>query len=227
MFIFIYKIDENFNINSNLFKISSSYKQTISTLKISLTESETKLVKLCKEGDAKAQYKLYRLYSKGMYNIAIRMTNDQGTAEDVIQDSFIKAFSEMHKLQNEKAFGGWLKRIVINRCIDTTRKKKIVFTNMELISGKHLELAEEVDDSVDPERIHHFIKKLPDGARQILVMRALEGYKHADIAEKFGISESTAKTQYFRAKQLLAKMIKEHVNETESGKISEGKSAEA
>ena len=193
-------------------------------MKISFTESESKLIKRCKEGDAKAQYKLYKLYSKGMYNIAIRMTNDHGTAEDVIQDSFIKAFSEIQKLQNEKAFGGWLKRIVINRCIDATRKKRIVFTDMELISVKHMDIAEEVDDSIDPELVHHFIKKLPDGARQILVMRALEGYKHADIAEKFRISESTAKTQYFRAKQLLSKMI---IDETRSGKIFERESAKA
>ena len=196
-------------------------------MKISLTESESKLVKLCKQGDAKAQYKLYKLYSKVMYNIAVRMTGDQSTAEDIIQDSFIKAFSEIDKLQNEKAFGGWLKRIVINRCIDIIRKKRVVFTDMENISVKHLELVDNVDDAVNPEIVHRFIKQLPEGARQILVMRALEGYKHAEVAEKFGISESTAKTQFFRAKQLLAKMIKEEVDETGLGEIFEGESVKA
>jgi len=222
-----YKIDEKFHINSNLFKISSSYKQTNRILKISFTESESKLVKLCKKSDAKAQFKLYKLYSKAMYNIAIRMTSDHGTAEDVIQDSFITAFSEILKLQNEKAFGGWLKRIVINRCIDVTRKKRIVFTDIENLSVKYLDIVEQVEDSVDPEIVHHFIKQLPEGARHILVMRALEGFKHAEIAEKLGISESTAKTQYFRAKQLLSKMIKEEINETGHGKIFEGESVKA
>ena len=196
-------------------------------MKISLTESESKLVKLCKQGDAKAQYKLYKLYSKAMYNIAIRMTSDQGTAEDVIQDSFIKAFSEMNKLQNEKAFGGWLKRIVINRCIDVTRKKRIVFTDMEIISVKNLEIADEPEDTTDPELVHRLIKQLPDGARQILVLRALEGYKHAEIANRLRISESTAKTQYFRAKQLLAKLINEKTNEKEFGRLFEEKSLKA
>ena len=196
-------------------------------MKISFGENESKLVALCKKGDAKAQFKLYNLYSKGMYNVAIRMVNNRATAEDILQDAFITAFSGIKKLQNEKAFGGWLKRIVINRCIDVSRKKKIVFTDMEMISEKQMEIKEEMDDSVDPELIHHYIKKLPDGARQILVMRALEEYKHAEIAEKLGISESTAKTQYFRAKQLLAKMINKVENETKSGKIFEGKSVKA
>lgn len=182
-------------------------------MKISFGENESKLVGLCKKGDAKAQFKLYKLYSKGMYNVAMRMTDNQGTSEDVLQDAFIKAFAEIHKLKNEKAFGGWLKRIVVNLCIDATRKKKIVFTGIETVSYYKAEIVEEVEDSVDPELVHHYIKKLPDGARQILVLRALEGYKHAEIADKLGISESTAKTQYFRAKQLLVKMIRQPITE--------------
>lgn len=179
--------------------------------------NELKLVRLCKKGDAKAQYKLYKLYCKGMYNVAVRITNNSGLAEDIIQDAFIKAFSEIHKLKDEKAFGGWLKRIVINRCIDVIRKEKMLFSDMEALQNQHLEIAEEVDSSVDPELVHYLIKKLPDGAREILVLKALEGYKHAEIGAKLGISESTAKTQFYRAKQLLMQMMKE--NEGESGKI--------
>jgi RNA polymerase sigma factor (sigma-70 family) len=196
-------------------------------LKITFSENESKLVKLCKKGDAKAQFKLYKLYSKAMYNVAMRMTNDHGSAEDVLQEAFITAFTGVKKLQNEKAFGGWLKRIVINRCIDEMRKKRIRFTDMEMISQRHLEISEDVEDSVDPELIHHFIKKLPEGARQILVMRALEGYKHAEISKKLGISESTVKTQFFRAKQLLIKMITEVNYEGESGKLFKKESAKA
>lgn len=180
-------------------------------MEVLIRQNETKLVRLCKQGDAKAQYKLYKLYCKGMFNVAIRMTNNKGLAEDVLQDAFIKAFSEIKKLKDEKAFGGWLKRIVINRCIDVSRKEKITFTDMERIGDQHLEIADEVNSEVDPELVHHLIKKLPNGAREILVLRSLEGYKHAEIGEKLGISESTAKTQFFRAKQLLAEMLKEEM----------------
>ena len=87
---------------------------------------------------------------------------------------------------------------------------------MEALNEHHFEQTEEVDESVDAEMIHRLIKKLPDGAREILVLRALEGYKHAEIGEQLGISESTAKTQFFRAKQLLGKMINEEMYETGS-----------
>lgn len=195
-------------------------------MEIIYNQSEIKLVKLCKKGDAKAQYKLYKLYSKGMYNLAVRMTGDRNEAEDVLQDAFIKAFSEVHKLNNEKAFGGWLRRIVVNHCIDVTRKSKIIFTDVENLKDLHPD-SEKVEESVDPELVHEMIKRLPDGAREILVLRALEGYKHAEIGEKLGISESTAKTQFFRAKQLLAKMLNELKDEEGSGKNIIGKTIEA
>ena len=174
-----------------------------------------------------AQYQLYRMYVKAMFNIAVRMTGEKEKAEDVLQEAFLKAFSEIENLKNEKAFGGWLKRIVINRCIDVMRKEKYVLQDMETLSEQHHEIAVEIDEQVDPEMVHQQIKKLPEGARQILVMRALEGYKHAEIGEQLGISESTVKTQFFRAKQLLGKMIKEMNDEAEFGRLSEGKTVES
>ena len=173
--------------------------------------NEVKLISQCRQGDAKAQYKIYRLYSKAMYNVAIRMVNDTGLAEDILQEAFIKAFTGLEKLKSDAAFGGWLKRIVINSCIDHSRKQKMVFTEIENLKNTSWQ-DEEVEELVDPALVHKLIKKLPDGARQILVMRALEGYKHSEIGKELGISESTAKTQFFRAKQVLAKMIKEHWN---------------
>lgn len=196
-------------------------------MKIFSGENETRLIRLCKEGNVKAQYRLYKKYSGAMFNIAVRMTGESALAEDILQDAFVKAFSELHKLNDENAFGGWLKRIVINRCIDIMRKEKHVFTNMETLTGKHYEIAVEVEENANPDMVHHCIKKLPEGARQILVLHALEGYKNAEIAEQLGISESTAKTQFFRAKQLLGKMIKELDYEDKYRKISEGKPVEA
>ena len=189
-------------------------------------QSEQKLVRLCKKNDAKAQYKLYKLYSKGMYNLAVRMTGDRNEAEDVLQDAFIKAFQEVHKLKNEKAFGGWLRRIVVNQCINVSRKRKVIFTEMESVKDLHAD-AEEIEDDIDAGVLHHMIKQLPDGAREILVLRALEGYKHAEIGEQLGISESTAKTQYFRAKQLLGKMINNWKDEEGSGENFKGEAVNA
>jgi RNA polymerase sigma factor (sigma-70 family) len=195
-------------------------------LKIKFSINEVKLVRLCKKGDEKAQYRLYGLYSKAMYNIAVRMCGDNETAEDILQDSFVTAFSEIEKLNDEKAFGGWLKKIVINRSIDEVRKQKRSYS-FDVISDHHSEIAEEIDENTDVELVHHLIKRLPAGAREILVLRALEGFRFAEIAEKLEITESTAKTQFFRAKQLLGKMISEFKDENEHRKIFERKPVKA
>ncbi|MBK6285026.1 MAG: RNA polymerase sigma factor [Draconibacterium sp.] len=185
--------------------------------------NESSLVRLCKNGDAKAQHHFYKLHAKAMYNLSVRMTNGKEAAEDILQDAFIKAFSEINNLKDEKAFGGWLKRIVINCCLDEIRRRKVIYSGFETITERHVEMAVDIDELVDPEIVHHLIKKLPDGAREILVLRAIEGYKHAEIAEKLNISESTVKTQFFRAKQLLGKMINERNYEFGHRKISEKK----
>jgi len=195
-------------------------------LKLKLSINEEELVQLCKKGNKKAQHKLYKMYSKAMYNIAIRMTGDRETAEDILQDAFIKAFTEIEKLIDEKAFGGWLKRIVINRCLDEIRKQKNV-ASFDMLAEKHSEIAEEINENVDVEMVHNMIKRLPEGARQVLVLRALEGYRYAEIAERLDITESTAKTQFFRAKQLLGKMIKSSENENGTRKILNEKPVEA
>ncbi len=187
-------------------------------MKVAANENEIQLIRLCKRGNTKAQFELYKLYSKAMFNIAVRMTNDVELAEDILQDAFIKAFSDIERLNDERAFGGWLKRIVINRCIDVMRKERFFINNMETVSEQHSEIKDEIAEDFEPEMVHSFIKKLPEGARQILILKALEGYKHAEISEQLGISESTVKTQFFRAKQLLGKMINE-ANENENRKI--------
>lgn len=181
---------------------------------------------MCRKGDPKAQHKLYRQYVKAMYNVAVRMVADSHLAEDVVQEAFIKVFTGISSLKNDAAFGSWLKRIVMNLCIDHTRKQKLILANEAIFNyGEPVE--EEVDEDFDPAIVNELIKKLPDGARQVLVMRAVEGMKHAEISEMLGVSESTVKTQFFRAKQLLVKMMKEVNDETVSGKIPGRKTATA
>ena len=86
-----------------------------------------RVIEKCLEGDIKAQYQLYQQYAKAMYNIAIRFLNNKMDAEDILQDSFVTAFSRLDELQNRELFGSWLKRIVINNCITLHRKRKIRF----------------------------------------------------------------------------------------------------
>ncbi|HCC72034.1 MAG TPA: hypothetical protein DEQ09_12925 [Bacteroidales bacterium] len=170
-----------------------------------------RIIKQCTEGDIKAQFILYKMYSKAMYNIAIRILNNKMDTEDILQESFITAFGRLGELNSEKALGSWLKRIVINNCISHIRSNRINFEDIEDYKFESGDDYYEIDDSVDPTIIHKAIKELPDGCRTVLVLHSLENYKHREIAEMLEISESTSKTQYRRALILLNKKLKHKI----------------
>jgi len=155
----------------------------------------------CRRGEVKAQFMLYKQYSKAMYNIAIRFLNNKMDAEDIIQESFVTAFEKLSELSSDNAFGSWLKRIVINNCITHIRRNKFEF--VDLIESRSEDIKEEEEIYFDPTLIHNAIKDLPAGGRTILALHALEGYKHREIAEMLNISESTSKSQYKRALEIL------------------------
>lgn len=170
-----------------------------------------KVLDRCRNGEADAQFILYRMYSKAMFNIAIRFMNNRMDAEDILQESFFTAFDQLNKLDNNAAFGSWLKRIVINNCITSLKKTKPVF---EDIAEFQPVVSDDLDDDFtepDPQIVHELIKELPAGGRMILVLHALEGFKHREISEMLSISESTSKSQYRRALEILSERIKKQV----------------
>lgn len=165
------------------------------------------LVQEAMKGNALAQGRLYELYSKAMFQICIRMTGNREQAEDILQDAFIQAFKKLSQLKEPLQFGGWLRRIVVNECIRHS-KKLIRLEPWE----DHLE--ERADEegmawwkTVSLDLLHQQIKALPDGCREIFNLYAIEDLSHKAIAEQLGISESTSKSQYHRAKQLLKTRI--------------------
>ena len=167
-----------------------------------------RLIERCLEGDIKAQYQLYKQYSLAMYNIAIRFLDNKMDAEDILQESFVSAFTRLEELKDRRVFGSWLKRIVINKCISLQRKRKIRFEEIdEQIHGEIEEGAENLPE-VEPKLVHKAIRELPARGRMVLVLRALEGYSHKEIAETLHITVSTSKTQYSRALSLLNKKLK-------------------
>lgn len=167
-----------------------------------------RVIEKCLEGDIKAQFQLYKQYSKAMYNIAVRFLNNKMDAEDILQESFVTAFSRLGELQNKDAFGSWLKRIVINNCISLQRKRKMQFEEIdEYKLGEEDPLDEDLP-KVDPALVHQAIKELPAKGRTVLVLRAMEGYSHKEIAETLGVTVSTSKTQYSRALALLNGKLK-------------------
>jgi RNA polymerase sigma factor (sigma-70 family) len=177
-------------------------------MSINDTNINMQLLDQCKNGEVKAQFMLYKQYSKAMYNIAIRFLNNKMDAEDILQESFVTAFEKLSDLSSYNAFGSWLKRIVINNCITHLRQNKFEFDDIENYTAIGSTDDDDTEISPDPALVHTAIKELPAGGRAILVLHALEGYKHREIAMMLGVSESTSKTQYKRALDLLYKQLK-------------------
>ncbi|MCF8228499.1 MAG: RNA polymerase sigma factor [Bacteroidales bacterium] len=174
-------------------------------------EIHADLIGLCLKGDRNARFQLYHLYAKAMYNICVRMVQNKEDAQDILQDSFIAAFENLGAFSGKVSFGAWMKKIVINRSLNFLRKKKPLFTELEN-AGDVPDLNEDNDFVLSPEKIHFAIKELPEGARVVLNLYLLEGYKHKEIAEMLDISESTSKSQYRRAIFLLQQKLLENEN---------------
>jgi RNA polymerase sigma factor (sigma-70 family) len=166
------------------------------------------IIDRCKAGDRTAQYELYKLYSKAMLNTAYRIVHNTAEAEDVLQEAFISVFHNLKSYKGESSFGSWMKRIVVNHALTQVRKRKVILE--EIPSEDHLpeqESSHEEEWSAKADEIRETINKLPEGYRVILSLYLLEGYDHAEIAGYLGISESTSKSQYLRAKQKLRGML--------------------
>lgn len=167
------------------------------------------LIRLCKKNDQKAFEKVYRLYSKAMYNVCLRMLNNTQEAEDALQEGFISAFKKIDTYSENSSFASWLKRIMVNKCIDLIRKNDknllILDENQDFIEEDD---EDEVHVSYSVESVHQALKKLPDGYRIILSLYLFEDYTHQQIADKLGISEGTSKSQYSRGKKKLVELIK-------------------
>jgi len=163
------------------------------------------LIDECRKGSRKAQYRLYDQYSKAMFNLAFRILNNREDAEDILQEGFVECFRNIASFRFESTFGAWLKKIIINKCINHIKKKKIDLTLCETLPPVVVEEEEEV--IYDTEKVFKGIEHLPDGYRIILTLYLLEGYDHTEISQILGITESTSKSQYSRAKEKLRNML--------------------
>ncbi|MCF6171517.1 MAG: RNA polymerase sigma factor [Bacteroidales bacterium] len=171
------------------------------------------IIEQSKRGHARAQYELYNLYAKAMLNTCYRMMNNRETAEDMLQESFSEAFRKLDTFRYESTFGAWLKRIVVNKCINEIKRKKADLQFFEDMSpfGK-TPSEDEKTVEMDVKSIKQAMHQLPNGSRMIFSLYLLEGYDHREIAQILDVSESNSKSQYMRAKRKIKKIL-------EGGKI--------
>jgi len=172
----------------------------------------------CRKGEQKAQFQIYKLYYKAMFNTSFRIVNDRMEAEDIMQEAFLKAFDKIHTYSGKVSFGAWLKRIVINHSLDELKKKKIELDSLEdsVYNPEEEEKAEEEEDETEiwnkVEEIREAINGLPDGYRIVLSLYLLEGYDHEEIAEILNMTSSTSRSQYTRAKNKLREELAKNRN---------------
>lgn len=168
------------------------------------------LIDACVENDQKAQFKIYKLYYKAMYNSAYRILNDRMEAEDVMQEAFLDAFRKIHQYDGTATFGAWLKRIVINKSIDALKRSK----NMEDLDEVEHDIVEiEEEDYLEViaykiDQIRTCMDRLPQAYKLILSLYLLEGYDHQEIADIMGLSYNATRTKYSRARQKLLALLK-------------------
>lgn len=166
------------------------------------------LIDRCRVGDQEAHFKLYKLYSKAMYNVGYRITGNEEDAEDVLQEAFLSAFNNLESYRGDATFGAWLKRIVVNKSINAIKKRK----ENVIAQGEEFDVPAEVSDTdympeLSVDKVKRCIEILPDGYRAVLSLYLLEGYDHEEIAGIMGITESTSKSQLNRAKGKLKELL--------------------
>lgn len=167
------------------------------------------IIEACKKGNRQSQFELYRLYSKAMYNICLRMVKNEMDAEDLLQNSFTDVFTKLDSFGYQSSIGAWIKRIVINNCINFLKKRRLQFSELdERTSASTLVENNPVSDQgFKVKQVNEALLQLPDGYRVVFTLYLMEGYDHKEIAEILDISEATSKSQYSRAKAKLRQLL--------------------
>jgi RNA polymerase sigma-70 factor (ECF subfamily) len=167
---------------------------------------ETALIQRARKGDTHAFERLYREYSGRVYGLCLRMTRDPSAAEDCTQEAFINAWRALDRFETRSAFGTWLHRIAVNVVLG--KRRRISFGNETSIEPMDLEASEwSLDTPVEESEIEEAIARLPEGARDVLVLSGIYGYSHIETAEMLGLAEGTCKAQLHRARKLLAERL--------------------
>ncbi len=171
------------------------------------TQTHRELVDRCREGHRDAQFELYRLYSRAMYNTALRMVQNPHDAEDVLQSIFVEVFTKLDSFRHESSIGAWMKRITVNKCINFLKSRRLAFSELTAGADRTDDPDPEPETPYTVERINRAINDLPDGYRVVFSLYAVEGYDHEEIAQILGVTEATSKSQYSRAKARLREML--------------------
>ena len=170
---------------------------------------EQLLIAGCRRGESWARKEVYELYAPAMMSVCMRYVNNRETARDLLQDGFIKIFTKIGSYTGSGAFPGWVRRVFATTALEYLRKNDAIRLSVNFDDCG--DLVDEVDvsalDRLSADDLHACIARLPNGYRTVFNLYAIEGYSHKEISEMWNITESTSRSQYTRAKQLLQRRI--------------------
>ena len=160
------------------------------------------------KNNAAAQEAFYNKFSPKMLGVCYRFAKNREDAEDMLQEGFIKIFTQLHQYRNEGALEGWIRRIVVHTCINVLKKNKKFSESVDIIHANSIHVNEDMIPSImQAKQVVECIRMLPLGYRTVLNLYAIEGYSHKEIARMLDIEESTSRSQYTRAKVMLEDIL--------------------
>jgi RNA polymerase sigma factor (sigma-70 family) len=169
---------------------------------------EAQLINDCQQQVAAAQQQLYEGYARKMMGVCMRYVNDYETARDLLHDGFIKVFTHISSFQGEGSFEGWLRRVFVTTALEYLRKNDVLRESYDISTSYNLQTEEEtIIERISADELRAIIGTLPTGFRTVFNLYAVEGYSHKEIGKLLNITESTSRSQFARAKNLLKQKI--------------------
>jgi RNA polymerase sigma-70 factor (ECF subfamily) len=173
-----------------------------------LKKDEQQILLGCLKNDRKAQRALYEEYKVQMFRLCLRYARDRQEAEDLLQEGFIAVFRDLKNYKGSGALGGWIRKVMVNNALQHIRKTKHHFQSIDNVQlSEYEEINIEEEDQSRVKELTKHLQSLPDGYRTVFNLYVIEGYTHKEIAKVLSISESTSKSQLFKAKGMLRKML--------------------
>ena len=168
-----------------------------------------KMIQACLQGDERAQQHFYDQYKVKMYGLCLRFAASQTEAEDMLMEGFYKVFRDLGQFRGQCPLEAWVRRVMVNAALMHLRKKHRQLTMAIALEEVPDDLMAQNDllDSLDAHAVISLIQQLPPGFRAVFNLFAIEGYSHREISEQLGVSESTSRSQYTRAKKAMQKLV--------------------
>ena len=172
--------------------------------------NDRELLEGCLRRDSKAQAALYHQYKGRFFGICRRYAQSKEDAEDIFQDAFVKIFLNLNELRNAEQLSAWIRRVVVNVCVDYYHKR-VNFVDFNEVPevATHDWQGDSVISQMSNQELLSAVNELPDGARMVFNLYVIDGYTHQEIADMLHISEGTSKSQLFFAKKILKKKLQQ------------------